>query len=435
VAKAAVSEVAATSAVKPTPVVKPKAQPNVQQVKPEPSLLDQVLDEPLYLAGGAAVLLLAGLGFMLYRKKKSSNKFTEEPPEDIGDITGRMASPVLPSPDTGDFTVAAGTTPVEQAPQSDIVDPISEADLFLNFGRDVQAEEILKEALQNAPNNHQIQLKLLGIYANRKDKNSFSIYARQLQDSGDDAAWQQAVAMGRKLEPDNPMYGGGSRSMEDTGSATVQVAAFSSPQAAPENVPKAQPAALDFDFDVGTSPAQSVSSPEQDFLNGEETMNMSSDGRLVAQAAKMDFDITTEHTLSPVREQRGGLDFDVTSTNPSMPAAGEAVTGKPPAADDGGMEFTLDFPVENEKSVPAAQPAAASFAGISLNFDDDAAPAGSTDETKDDNWQEVATKLDLAKAYHEMGDAGGAREILEEVMREGDAEQRESAQALFEQLG
>lgn len=435
VTNAAISEVAATSVVKPTPVVKPKVQPKVQQVKPEPSLLDQVLEEPLYLAGGAAVLLLAGLGFMLYRKKKSSNQFTEEPPEDIGEITGRMASPVLPSPDTGDFTVAAATTPVEEAPQSDIVDPISEADLFLNFGRDAQAEEILKEALQNTPNNLQIQLKLLGIYANRKDKKSFSIYARQLQDSGDDAAWQQAVAMGRKLEPDNPIYGGGSRSMEDTGSATVQVAAFS-PQTAPENVPKAQPAALDFDFDVGTSPAQSVSSPEQDFLNsGEQTSIMSADGRLVAQAAKMDFDITTEHTLSPVSGQRGGLDFDVTSTNPSMPAAGEPATSKPPATDDGGMEFTLDFPVENEKYVPAVQPAAASFAGISLNFDDAAAPIGTTAENKDDNWQDVATKLDLAKAYHEMGDASGAREILEEVMREGDAEQRESAQALFDQLG
>ena len=442
VTSVAISEVAATSAVNPAPVVKPlaqlKAQPKAQQVKPEPSLLDQILDEPLYLAGGAAVLLLAGLGFMLYRRKKSSNQFNDEPPEDVGEITGSMVSPVLPSPDTGDFTVAAATAPVKDAaPQSDIVDPISEADLFLNFGRDVQAEEILKDALQNDPNNHQIQLKLLGIYANRKDKNSFSVYARQLQDSGDDAAWQQAVAMGRKLEPDNPMYGGGSRSMEDTGSATVQVAAFNA-TAEPENVPKTQPAALDFDFDVGTSPAQSASSPEQDFLNSEEqTMNLSADGRLVAQAAKMDFDITTENTLSSVRGERGGLDFDVTSTNPSMPAAGGPEASKPPAADDGGMEFTLDFPVDNiaEKSAPAAQHASASFAGISLNFDDAAAPVETTAENKDDNWQDVATKLDLAKAYHEMGDASGAREILEEVMREGDAEQRESAQALFEQLG
>ena len=69
-----------------------------------------------------------------------------------------------------------------------------------------------------------------------------------------------------------------------------------------------------------------------------------------------------------------------------------------------------------------------------MNFDD-AAPIESAAENKDDNWQDVATKLDLAKAYHEMGDASGAREILEEVMREGDAEQRGTAQAIFEQLG
>ena len=114
----------------------------------------------------------------------------------------------------------------EAAPQSDTIDPIGEADLFLNFGRDVQAEEILKEALQSTPNDHRIHLKLLGIYANRVDANSFSAIARQLRDSGDADAWQQAVAMGRKLEPNNPMYGG-SGALEDTGSAT---AVFNAPQ-------------------------------------------------------------------------------------------------------------------------------------------------------------------------------------------------------------
>jgi pilus assembly protein FimV len=441
--KAAVSAVAATSVAKPEPVAKPKVQPKVKQpVKSELSLMDQVMAEPLYLAGGAAALLLAGLGFIMYRRNKSSNRFTYEPleGEGIGDKSGRMAAPVVPSPDTGDFTVAAITTAqVGEAPQSEVVDPISEADLFLNFGRDVQAEEILKEALQSSPNKSQILLKLLGIYANRKDKNSFSKYARQLQDCGDDAAWQQAVPMGRKLEPDNPMYGGGFRSMEDTGSATVQVAAFKAPADA-GNVPKAGASALDFDFDVGTSSDQSASSPEQDFLNSaeESTSIRSSDGNLVTQGAKMDFDITSEQTLSPLLAgQGGGLDFDITSTNPSMAAAGGQEASKPAADDDGGMEFTLDFPVEqnvDEKPASSKSPSTAGFAGISLNFDD-AAPSESTAENKDDNWQDVATKLDLAKAYHEMGDASGAREILEEVMREGDEEQRGAAQAIFEQLG
>ena len=460
-AKSAVSEVTATSAVKPTPVVQPKPK----QAKPEPSLLDQVLDEPLYLAGGAAALLaLGGLGFMVYRRKKnSSDEDKDQPSADVGEITGRMAAPVFPSPETGDFTSAAAAQAMA-ASQSDNVDPISEADLFLNFGRDVQAEEILKEALQNTPNNHQIHLKLLEIYANRKDTNSFSTIARQLQDSGDEDAWQQAIAMGRKLEPNNPMYGGAG-TIENAGSATMQMTAFSvTPE--PKNVPKAQASALDFDFDSGASAAKEEPSPEQDFLSGAEiTSVMSPDGRLAAQVAKMDFDVTSANTsMHGATGQGGAMDFDVTSTHPSMGAAGGPTEAASPISDDfvfdvtgshsfkpataqpeiskpaeagGGMAFTLDFPVENiaGKSASVAQPAAVGLAGISLNFDDAAAPSGSTAGNKDDHWQDVATKLDLAKAYHEMGDTSGAREILEEVLREGDAEQRKAAQTLFDQLG
>ena len=488
-AAAVASEEAATAKPKPVeqpkPVVqpKPKPKPVVIQPKPEPSMLDEVLDEPLYLAVGVVVLLaLGGLGYMVYRRKSTpaNDEFIEEPPaEDVGDITGRLAAPVVPSPDTGDFTVGVAPAHAEDALPSDIVDPISEADLFLNFGRDVQAEEILKDALQNTPNNHQIHLKLLGIYASRKDTNSFSTIAHQLKDSGDDAAWQQAAAMGRKLEPENPMYGGGFKSMEDTGSATVQTTVFNATPEA-ENVPKKQASALDFDFDAGPSTGQAAPSPEQDFLSGaEQTSVMSADGKLAAQGAKMDFDITSSTSPAPVaKEEDFGMDFDVTSTPAASepteapapmsedlvfditgshssftPPAAKQETSQPAEADDGGMAFTLDFPVggdkdesedegEDEEFVPAAQPAAIGLEGINLNFDEVEEPSGlaeafgeSAAEGKDDQWQEVATKLDLAKAYHEMGDASGAREILDEVMREGDAEQRESAQALFELLG
>ena len=47
---------------------------------------------------------------------------------------------------------------------------------------------------------------------------------------------------------------------------------------------------------------------------------------------------------------------------------------------------------------------------------------------------EVGTKLDLARAYVDMGDPGGARSILEEVLDEGDASQRQQAQQLLESL-
>jgi len=411
-AAAAKSAVIAATPVKPAPAaVQPKAT-QVKPIKPEPSLLDQIMDEPLYLAVVAAVLiLLGGVGFMLRRRKKKLwFEDTGESSADVGEITGQMVAPVMPSPDTGDFT---GVAQAAESSLTDNVDPISEADLFLNFGRDVQAEEILKDALQNTPNNHQIHLKLLGIYAARKDTNSFSNIARQLQGSGDDAAWQQAAAMGRKLEPNNPMYGGGFRSMEDTGSATVQTPAFNV-TTEPEKNSK-QASALDFDFDASASTVQEEPSPEQDFLDAtQRTSIMTADGNLIGQDSEMDFDIT--------------------SSNPS--AAAETEAGKP--EDDGGMKFTLDFPVEKvaEKAAPASIPEVG-FAGINLNFDEVAPTESSSDssDNKGDQWQEVETKLDLAKAYHEMGDASGAREILEEVLREGDTQQREAAQNLLVLLG
>jgi pilus assembly protein FimV len=48
---------------------------------------------------------------------------------------------------------------------------------------------------------------------------------------------------------------------------------------------------------------------------------------------------------------------------------------------------------------------------------------------------EVATKLDLAHAYMDMGDPGGARSILDEVMGEGNDEQKREAEGIISQLG
>ena len=49
--------------------------------------------------------------------------------------------------------------------------------------------------------------------------------------------------------------------------------------------------------------------------------------------------------------------------------------------------------------------------------------------------ESVATKLDLARAYVDMGDSEGAREMLEEVLVEGDTQQQSDAQALLDSIG
>jgi pilus assembly protein FimV len=58
-----------------------------------------------------------------------------------------------------------------------------------------------------------------------------------------------------------------------------------------------------------------------------------------------------------------------------------------------------------------------------------------TPSVLDGQWHDAATKLDLAKAYQEMGDVEGAREILQEVLHEGDEQQKSEAQSLLSKLG
>jgi pilus assembly protein FimV len=158
----------------------------------------------------------------------------------------------------------------------------------------------------------------------------------------------------------------------------------------------------------------------------------------------MDFDITGTNPGFPAPNLSGGnleattalnmddLVFDVTATHPRVPAQAAAAPAAP--AKDDGLAFTLDFPMDSKTKAPAAAPDLG-LGEISLNMDNLRSPSGAgATEPKDEHWQEVATKLDLAKAYQEMGDGAGAREILEEVLRDGDTQQRESAQALMQQL-
>jgi pilus assembly protein FimV len=63
----------------------------------------------------------------------------------------------------------------------------------------------------------------------------------------------------------------------------------------------------------------------------------------------------------------------------------------------------------------------------------DAAPATDV-PAHDEHWYDVQTKFDLAKAYQEMGDKDGAREILAEVIKDGDAQQQAEAKELLDKL-
>ena len=123
----------------------------------------------------------------------------------------------------------------------------------------------------------------------------------------------------------------------------------------------------------------------------------------------------------------------MTATKPGIPGVEKSA----PAAADDSLAFTLEIPDDFKQGAETKTeaPMDIGLGEISLNLGGVAAGENEgTAGVKDEHWQEVATKLDLAKAYQEMGDAAGAREILDEVLRDGDEQQRDSAQAMLAQL-
>jgi pilus assembly protein FimV len=113
--------------------------------------------------------------------------------------------------------------------------------------------------------------------------------------------------------------------------------------------------------------------------------------------------------------------------------------GSAPAQDNLG-DFKLDPlpPVDapmNLDKVSTEPPATVDFKLDLADLDINAPAQRAGGQAKDDHWYDVQQKFDLAKAYEEMGDKDGARDILQEVMREGDTEQQAQAKKLLGSLG
>ncbi|OAI52436.1 hypothetical protein AYO46_05525 [Betaproteobacteria bacterium SCGC AG-212-J23] len=405
---------------------------------PEASVIDEFLDNPLYLGLllGLVVLLLA-YGYIAWRRKKAAQaKFQDSV---LGAAAAGAAGLTAP---LGTPTAGGGAAPVAGAPaaaaaapaavQSEEVDPIAEADVYMAYGRDAQAEEILKEALAKDPKRIPVQAKLLEIYAHRKDAKTFeqtALKLKQLTD-GKGAEWDKAAGLGRSIDPQNSVYGGG-------GDAPAAA------PAAPAAAPAAAAPTLDFDLGGGAAGAQGPASAPDISLD---------EPAKEASAPALDFDIGGGGAAAPKEDDgdktqvlkkedaaAAGIDFNLDLGGGAPAAAPKAEEPKSAPAADAGLNFdiNLDMGGGDKSAEPAAEKSAPSMdlSAISLDLggaSEAAAPSGGGTDPK---WQEVATKLDLAKAYEEMGDKDGARELLNEVMKDGDAAQKGTAQQLLAKLG
>ena len=421
-------KLAVVAAAKPLEAPKPAGKTTGPPPPPETSWLDDILDNPLYLGGGAGVvILLLGLGYIVVRKKKSITSF-EESEESVVNDEGLKTSTVFGNTEggvvvnTGDSMLMSDIAGKSGGPvATDDVDPVAEADVYIAYGRDTQAEEILKEALKKNSTHHNIRLKLLEIYAARKNVPVFDTLARELYaatGSKPGPIWDRAAQLGYALNPDNPLY------------ESARSAAAESP------FKSAAPSPPEMDFNI----ALPVTSGDQ----LETDIGMDSNAPAADKTfTSFDFEVPSVEPAKltpdlPLDSEKpaAGLDFDMGP----LPAAGG------PAEEAASHEAPLEMiSFDFESSTPAATPAYAAappqaeaipidLSGISLTLDESTAGPAAEEPAKDQHWYEVQTKFDLAKAYQEMGDKEGAREILQEVMREGDAKQQEQAKGLLAKL-
>ena len=460
-------------AVKPAPTPVAKAE--------ESSFLSSFVDNPLYLGAAViAILLLAALGLMWRsnQRRRSLSSF-EDSIMTGGDLKantvfGDTSGGVIDTGDTSfltDFSQAGmGTIDTND------VDPIAEAEVYMAYGRDAQAEEILKEALTKDPSRHEIQVKLLEIYAARKNVSAFETLAGELYAAiggRSHPLWHKVAEMGRELDPSNPLYaseaGGGTAAAAAAGGIAGLAAANALADEQREKeieedligdldfpLDQAEEPAISFDLDKESSsherneiefePAQQsfheAKAPEAPAPSEEKTSSLDFDS-IIPQAVEKQASYmpetesadTLRFTDQPAENQADDameFELDLQESLESPPAIESAV-------DTTEEEFNNAYQSAAQNTAQQARAADVDLSHIDLNLGDQSVAKEDFDADMvftdtESHWQEVATKLDLAKAYMDMGDKDGAREILQEVVEEGEPEQKSDAKKLLAAL-
>jgi pilus assembly protein FimV len=471
VTAAAVAPAAATAAAPaasgPDAAAKPVTSPAIAAKAPskpialpveEPSLIDDLMQNPLVLGVlGLVVALLAAFGFYKVRQRKKATQvdssFLEsrlQPDSFFGASGGQRI-------DTNEGG-ATGSSMVYSPSQLDAagdVDPVAEADVYLAYGRDLQAEEILKEAMRTTPHRVAIHSKLLEIYSKRRDTKAFELVATEAYSltHGEGPEWEHICELGQELDTGNLLYRPGGQPAEAADSGDEH-GGFSSTQATQAAVAEATGPVdldLDLDFSLGDDVPEPPSAPEPTLktaLQTEPTKNLNMDfgatavSPVVAPAAiSLDLSgVETTGKIEPITAALPDLELaDQGLTFTTEPIAAPALPAAAPApaatADSGMIEFdlgalSLDLPNTAEPATasgkavaPQEPPSTAAEAGSTGGFEE----SGSGDP--------LATKFALAQEFNAIGDPDGARSLAEEVLAEASGDLKHRAQRFLAEIG
>lgn len=410
----------------PKPPVVAKAPVVVAPVA-EPSALDFLMNDPVVLpaAGGLLIALLAG-GLYANNKRKKRNAAEQAEDDAMSDehfheksfFNETTNEPIMerelpgveitsPAPVTQQLSPiienVANEITVPAANAHAVVDPLTEANVYLDYGRDVQAEEILKDGLKTQPENVAIYAKLLGIYAKRRDAKNFEQMAlkSKLLLTESDPQWLAMSKQGFELEPSNPLYSAGAPEidpfelMSSTEFSTATVA-----QLNPLSAKSPASVDLDLDFNFASSfpepvPAKKIEPPKTPL---------------------MDF---PDFSLESVKTA-------VTPVVPAVSAPVVAAAAITAAAATAPLASTI---------VASNMPKPLELDLGHLSLDLNSSVPGASTEAATDSHGPLATKLALAQEFRSIGDITGAKMLAHEVLALASGNLKTRAETLLAEIG
>ncbi|RUM93846.1 MAG: hypothetical protein DSZ28_06280 [Thiothrix sp.] len=312
--------------------------------------------------------------------------------EDEADIVAAMTAELAAGDlDLGldvddDLSSAVGVDGIED-------EVLSESNVYLAYGLHDQAIELLKPAVESNPDRTDYASKLLEAYHATGNKEAFIRVASGLQDkigADDSLMWQRAIVMGKDLVPDNALF-------VNADSGDLTLTAIQSQRAELMDVGENDEPLTEIEMDSKTLPV-----------------------RREGGEFDVESNLAGEFELPDLDELSQSLQMD-----------GDEVTiALKESQDELSQEILADLTGQLEGFKPDL--------GNAMDLDEDAnltlADVESELTSLTTGADEMSTKLDLAKAYIDMGDDEGAREALEEVISQGDEAQSGEARKLMDQI-
>ncbi len=358
-------------------------------------------------------------------------------------------------------------------------DILQEADVYIVYGLHEQAEAELKKAIAAHPEKLEYRHKLLENYLASNNKEAFDLQAQEIHnlDGANKATiWEKVVEMGRKISPDNALY----QTIDDepasssTTSTATKIAAGATAAAAvaaaamnngneqedteetpleddfnldellldDDNIDEEINAAIDADQAETEQQEPSVEMPTESETS-EDVLNDFSDLEDDFSDFGLDDDEFSLDDLEKELDDKATT-LDSTDADESNIIDFESMlldeNGSTKKTDDDLELANLNLEVDSDTGIDRILPQGTAYTAqgnAELYGEDDDVLSFLDLPEEDIDLQEahISTKLDLARAYLDMGDIEGARSTLEEVIVEGSDDQKREAEDLLHQTG